>query len=212
MRICFTILYLLMIGIVFSQEIPDDNLEKHLEDVAEKSEQDIVEDSYLEEMQQYQRHRLNLNTVTEEELNQLRILTAIQIKNLINYRSLLGKLISVYELQAVPGWDIPLIKKLLSYITATDQPFSVETFSKQLKSGEHSLMFRLSRALEKPGAYKDTGSSKFIGSPQGLLVRYRYNYKNLLQFGLVAEKDAGEPLFKGHGFDFYSFYFFIRNP
>ena len=36
----------------------------------------------------------------------------------------------------------------------------------------------------------------------------------MLQYGITADKDAGEPFFKGinsKGFDFYSFHFFTRN-
>src|SRR6185503_7473909 len=43
---------------------------------------------------------------------------------------------------------------------------------------------------------------------------YRYSYKNLLQYGLVGDKDAGEQFLKGaqhSGFDFYSFHLFARN-
>ncbi len=45
-------------------------------------------------------------------------------------------------------------------------------------------------------------------------MRYKHVYKNLLQYGIVAEKDAGEQFFKGgqkQGFDFYSAHLFIRN-
>ncbi|MDB5251376.1 MAG: helix-hairpin-helix protein [Flaviaesturariibacter sp.] len=48
------------------------------------------------------------------------------------------------------------------------------------------------------------------GSPDHLLVRYRYQFKNLLRYGLTAEKDAGEPFGKG-GFDFYSAHVFARH-
>ena len=37
------------------------------------------------------------------------------------------------------------------------------------------------------------------------MLRYKYQFKNLLQYGLLAEKDAGEQFFKGpqkRGFDF----------
>ncbi|MEO6686962.1 MAG: hypothetical protein ABIN24_13405, partial [Dyadobacter sp.] len=65
------------------------------------------------------------------------------------------------------------------------------------------------------GYQKDsTGSSPYEGSPQKFLIRYRYKYKNLLQYGITAEKDAGEQFFKGgqkSGFDFYSAHFFARN-
>ncbi|HKZ65921.1 MAG TPA: hypothetical protein VJ111_06190, partial [Chitinophagaceae bacterium] len=55
--------------------------------------------------------------------------------------------------------------------------------------------------------------TKYLGGPQRLFFRYRYTYKNLLQFGLLGDKDAGEQFFKGtqkKGFDFYSFHLFAR--
>jgi len=44
-------------------------------------------------------------------------------------------------------------------------------------------------------------------------ARYKYKYRNLWQFGLLADKDAGEPLltkWNQKGFDFYSFHFYAR--
>ena len=41
-----------------------------------------------------------------------------------------------------------------------------------------------------------------------------FAYKNLLQFGVVGDKDAGEQFFSGAqnlGFDFYSIHLFARN-
>src|SRR5207253_8478418 len=40
---------------------------------------------------------------------------------------------------------------------------------------------------------------------------YKYNYKNILQYGITGEKDPGEQFFRGNqkaGFDFYSFHFY----
>ena len=54
----------------------------------------------------------------------------------------------------------------------------------------------------------------YPGSPQRILLRYKYVYKNLLQYGITGEKDAGEQFFKGaqsSGFDFYSAHFFARD-
>jgi hypothetical protein len=58
-----------------------------------------------------------------------------------------------------------------------------------------------------------TTGAKYLGSPQRAYFRYRYNYKNLLQYGILGEKDAGESFFRGaqkFGFDFYSIYLFVR--
>src|SRR5205085_6499667 len=54
----------------------------------------------------------------------------------------------------------------------------------------------------------------YPGSPQRIFMRYKYVYPNLFQFGIIAEKDPGEQLFRGNqqqGFDFYSIHLFARN-
>ena len=59
-----------------------------------------------------------------------------------------------------------------------------------------------------------SATNYYPGSPQHLFVRYKYSYRNLLQYGFLGEKDAGEQFFKGaqkQGFDFYSAHFFARN-
>ncbi|HEY8387487.1 MAG TPA: hypothetical protein VIK74_02730, partial [Parasegetibacter sp.] len=51
------------------------------------------------------------------------------------------------------------------------------------------------------------------GSPDKILMRYRYQFRNLLQYGFTAEKDAGEYFRFGNGnfgMDFYSFHLFMR--
>src|ERR1700730_5552931 len=92
------IFFLFLLQNVFAQEVPDDNLEQQLESLTEKSEQESEDDSYLQQLQEFRRRPINLNEADENELNQLKILTTIQINNLLRYRSLLGKLIDVYEL------------------------------------------------------------------------------------------------------------------
>jgi hypothetical protein len=66
---------------------------------------------------------------------------------------------------------------------------------------------------ESKGFDRSTTGTKYLGSPQRVFFRYRYTFKNLLQWGVVGDKDAGEQLFKGaqnKGFDFYSFHLFAR--
>src|SRR5688572_26406486 len=48
-------------------------------------------------------NKIDLNKATEEELRFLNLLSELQIQSLIKYRQENGDLLSVYELQAVPG-------------------------------------------------------------------------------------------------------------
>lgn len=194
------------------QEIPLTQ-QQQLEDQAAIDQGETEDDSWLLELEQFKKNPINLNTADAPELKRLRILSELQIASLISYRHLLGKLISVYELQAVPLWDIQTIEKILPYVTISAAVSVQEELRKRFHGGEQSVLLRFSQVLERSVAYKDSSSSSYKGSPQKILFRYRYAYKNLMQFGLVADKDAGEQFLKGAqrlGFDFYSIHFFSR--
>ena len=197
---------------IYSQETPV--TEQQLENLTDADQTETEDDSYLQQLEQFRKNPVNLNTADENDLRELKILSDLQIANLVSYRKLFGKFLSVYELQAVPSWDIYTIKKLLPFITLTEPINVKDLFKTRFRGGEHTLLFRYSQVLEKSKGFDETTSgTKYLGSPQKLFFRYRYQYKNLLQYGLVGDKDAGEQFFKGaqnKGFDFYSFHLFAR--
>jgi hypothetical protein len=197
--------------ILGAQSIPL-NAEQQLEALAETLGEEL-DDSYLQQLYYLQKNPIVLNKATEEELQQLRWLTELQIQSFIQYRRLLGPLKTIYELQAIPAWDLHTIKKTLAFIT-TDEPIILaQALATRLKQGQHTLFMRTSRILEKQKGYNKELSNHYAGNPDRLLLRYRYQYKNLLQYGITAEKDPGEAFFKGaqsQGFDFYSFHLFAR--
>jgi hypothetical protein len=213
------IFIILILQIIFyslrAQDNPPVN-EQQLENLTENIKDDQIEDdSYLQELEQFINNPINLNTADEAELKQLKILTPLQIKNLISYRKLVGNLISIYEIQAIPGWNTGLIRKILPYISVSASESLLSTLGARLKNGQYSLLGRTSQTLEQSKGYiYDSTKNYYTGSPLKLLVRYKYSYKNLLQYGITGEKDAGEQFFKGgqkQGFDFYSAHFFVRN-
>lgn len=191
------------------QSIPVTN-EQQLENLLEAEQSETEDDYYLQQLEQFRKNPLNLNEADAPELKELRMINDLQIENLIVYRRLFGKLISIYELQAIPTWDPATIRKLLPFITLAI-PFSAkENFKTRIKEGEHSLLIRVSQQMELSG---ESDSAKYKGSPLRMFFRYRYAYKNLFQFGMIGDKDAGEQFFRGtqsKGFDFYSFHAFAR--
>ncbi|HVT86559.1 MAG TPA: helix-hairpin-helix domain-containing protein [Chitinophagaceae bacterium] len=188
--------------------------EEKLENLADADQVETEDDSYLQELAQFRKNPVNLNTADENELKELRILTDLQIGNLLSYRKLFGRFVSIYELQSVPTWDIFTIKRLLPFVTISSPVSLPQNIALRLKGGDNSLLMRYSQILERSAGFdKSTSGTKYLGSPQKLFFRYRYSYKNLLQFGLAGDKDAGEQFFRGaqrQGFDFYSFHFFTR--
>ena len=209
--ILFTIHFLLFTCL--GQDIPP-SAEQQLENLTDADQAETEDDSYLQQLEQFRRNPLNLNTADINELRELRILTDLQIINFISYRRLFGKFISIYELQAIPTWDIHTLRKLLVFITIASPVSLKDDFARRLKDGNHSLLFRFAQVLEKSKGFDTTtNGTKYLGGPQRLFLRYRYRYKNLLQFGFAGDKDAGEQFFKGaqsKGFDFYTFHLFAR--
>jgi len=213
-RFLLSMLHVSFISVtVCPQEIPLQT-EQELENLAELQESETEDDSFLQQMEYYQKQRLNLNTADEYELREFGLLTDLQIQNLVSYRRLFGKLADIYELQAVPTMDIQTIRRILPFVSIQDPVDLNEYFLKKLSGGDHILLLRVSRVLEKQKGFdKSLTGSRYLGSPQKFFFRYRYSYKNQLQYGLVGDKDAGEQFFNGaqsKGFDFYSFHVFAR--
>lgn len=197
---------------------PPTTIEEQLENLTESNEDAVTEDdSYLQDMMYFINHPINLNYADEGLLQQLNLLTPIQISNLLLYRKAFGNFLHIYEIQAVPAWDVLTIRKVLPYVTVSEKANVIGSVSSRLKGGEHTLLVRGTQVMEKSKGYLlDSSSAKnyYPGSPQKVLVRYKYKYKNTLQYGITAEKDAGEQFFKGvqkEGFDYYSVHFFVKN-
>jgi len=182
---------------IIGQEVPP-NTEQQLENLTDADQTETEDDSYVVQLQYFKKHPLNLNDAGANDLKELFFLTDLQIENLLSYRRLLGKFISIYELQAIPAWDVSTIKKILQFVTIDNSLSTVEDLRKRLAAGDHGLLFRFSEVLETSKGFEaTTPGTKYFGSRQRLFFRYRYQYKNLLQYGVVGEKDAGEQFFSG---------------
>ena len=101
-----------------SQEIST-TAEQQLEDLTDADEAETEDDSYLQQMEYLKTNPVNLNTAGIDELRELNVLTDLQISNLLAYRRIFGNLIHIYELQAVPTWDVQTIRKVLPFVAIT---------------------------------------------------------------------------------------------
>lgn len=173
-------------------------------------------DSQLQQLLMVQQHPLDINTLTVDELRSLAIPDALQQEAFFGYRELLGPFTSKYELQAIPGWDAALLRRIWPYLSLREGGPERKAWKAALLKGDHFLLIRAGQILERSRGYNtpDSGQSGYYpGNPASLLLRYQYNYKRRLQYGLLAEKDPGEQFFRGRqrsGFDFYSYHFFWR--
>ncbi|HET9055653.1 MAG TPA: helix-hairpin-helix domain-containing protein [Chitinophagaceae bacterium] len=215
---CYLIISLFLVSSLALAQSVATNSEQQLENQTEVNEVETEDDSYSQVLSEFRKYPLNLNTASEDELKELHLLSTLQIQNLIRYRKILGLFLNIYELQAIPTWDVGTIQKILPYVTVKQSVNFVQQIGKRFRNGNRTLLARITYVPEKAKGFNnknsDSSASFYSGGREKLLVRYKYHYKNLLQYGLLGEKDAGEQFFKGNqkqGFDFYSIHLFARN-
>ncbi|MDR3188272.1 MAG: helix-hairpin-helix domain-containing protein [Prevotellaceae bacterium] len=158
-----------------------------------------------DQLTSYAANPLNLNTASEAELLRLSVLNEFQAASIREYVAQNGDMLTPYELQYVYGITQEMMLRLLPFVTTLPseavQPFSLR---QALTDGHHQLLTRAAQTAERQEGYKN---GYYLGSPQALYARYRYTFSDKLQWGVTADKDAGEPFGRSGneaGFDFYS--------
>ncbi|MFZ9388817.1 MAG: ComEA family DNA-binding protein [Chitinophagaceae bacterium] len=201
---------LICYGEVNGQETPASQ-EQMLENLADSESELMEDDGWIQDLEQFRKNPVPINRAGERELRALRLLNDLQISRLLSYRKIFGDLADLYELQAIPGWDIATIRKLLPFITIREEEGAGKSLFRRFRSGTHSLLLRVSRIWEH--GENSVAGKRYNGSDWRILARYRYEYRDLLRFGWLGDKDAGESFFRGVqriGFDFNSVHFFAR--
>ena len=145
-------------------------VEQQLENLTQANEDLKTEDdSYLQEHVRFVKDPLNVNAADQSQLEDLIILSPIQISNFLSYRKLLGNFIDIYELQAIPGWDMNLLRRIKPYVTVEARTEMFNTFKSRLSHGNGSLLLRASQVLERSKGYPAgiAAAGRFYeGSPQ----------------------------------------------
>ena len=199
---------------------PPDQIQERIEDFLQNtdSEGSFDYNTFFEQLAVFREQPLDLNQATEAELQELLLLSDLQIIDLIRYRRQAGDLISIYELQAIPSFDLNTIRLILPFVRVGGQLDDYQIpLTRMLTSGNNELYLRWSRILEPQKGYlppTETSSRRYRGDPNQLYLRYKHTFSNRLSYGLTAEKDRGEEFFRGsnpQGFDFYSAHLFLRD-
>ncbi|MCE6989167.1 helix-hairpin-helix domain-containing protein [Dyadobacter sp. CY323] len=205
-----------------AQEPPreETDINKFISDLFPVPTEDSDNAELYESLYQLYANPLDLNNVSREELATTLILSETQLTSFFDYREKLGSLISLYELQAIPDFDLPTIRRLLPFVIVNAKSLSLK---ESLKSpGQHFLMFRTAKILERQKGFSPLDSTsqsktRYAGSPFNGYLRYRHARAGAYSFGISMEKDAGEELWEWSarkqilGIDFTSFHAQIMN-
>ncbi|WP_199140621.1 helix-hairpin-helix domain-containing protein [Pedobacter sp. ASV12] len=168
-----------------------------IKDLMESLAENLPEDYDLFELEDrliyFSKHPINLNQTHAAELKSLVFLSPLQISNFFAYLKANGPFIDVLELQSIPNFDAETVTRLLPFVAIANNSLMRKPTLKNLRLfGENDLFIRAGRTLDMPKGFSKLTGSKYLGTPERLLLRYKYNFAQRIDAGLIAEKDAGE--------------------
>lgn len=225
----FSLTFIFCLSVLSQNDLSEKN---NLNDILEQSINDNDDNSAVDYEQltllllDLRKNPTNVNDVDENILLQLPGMNSILVNNLRKYIEKNGKLTSIFELQAVPGFDLETINRIEPYVTVKESSvYDIDSDNRAFprpnirnipKDLRYEIMARSIRILEKQEGYLRTTGNRYLGDPWRHYLRFRGMYRNNVSFGIVTEKDAGELLLwqpdkKMYGADFISAHFHIHD-
>lgn len=206
---------------VFAQQTPKPaiDLETFIERLFPIQEEDIDYESIYEVLFQLYLNPIDVNQANAEILQSTYLLNPAQISQLITYRNSFGPLLSLYELQAVPEFDLQTIENLIPFMTIGGSGLRSRKFWDRVKEEEQAyILLRHQRTWETRRGFtpadtstNGTVSSRYLGDPNSLYLRFRIQHARDFSMGVTLDKDSGEQFTwdrktARYGFNFFSFH------
>ncbi|OEJ99955.1 ComEA family DNA-binding protein [Roseivirga misakiensis] len=218
----FTVFQIYLIHHGHAQSIDESDLQSIIEARFNTQEESSNSEDLFERLLLIYENPININTATAEEMQGLFMLSARQIASLQNYIQVSGKLLTLFELQFMKGFDEVTINKLLPFITIDFNKDKIDDRSllrKILTERNNYFLLRFEQGLETKKGFKlidDETQPAYIGTPLKVYLRYRVAKSGDFSLGFTTEKDAGErfqwrPSDKKFGSDFWSVHFMKEN-
>ncbi|WP_210516468.1 helix-hairpin-helix domain-containing protein [Hymenobacter terricola] len=170
---------------------------------AEIQSDEVPYEDLYETLLQYYQTPINLNTATREELRALLLLNENQITALLHHREANGDLLSVYELQSIEGYDLRTISRILPFVGVLSSNANASRgnlWQRIAREDNNALYLRYERVLQQrqgytpPIIYQGQPTTRYLGSADKMLIRYRASHTKDFSVGFSMEKDAGEQI------------------
>jgi hypothetical protein len=221
MKIVVAVFFFLIAGFVFGQDKAE-IIQQRIEFISEQLQSEEIDlTNIIEQLDYFYENKINLNATNGEDLEQLYLLSQVQINDLLLHRKAFGKYITIYELQSLKYWDLTTIQLVLPFVRVDDKLDNLHiTFKEAMKEGKFELFLRYQPTFQQKKGYEKVSDSLlqnsnnyYYGNSDRYYTRFRYTYKSNISVGFTGEKDPGEQFFKGsqkNGFDFYSAHAFFK--
>ena len=156
--------------------------------------------------------KIDINTATREDLEQLPFLSAQQIEEICEYVYKYAPLRSLSELSMIESLDAASRLLLQQFLRIDVQEIAskpLPSLPTLMKHGKNELV-----AYTQVPFYSREGDREgYLGYKYRHWLRYAFTRGSWVKAGIVTSQDAGEPFFanrNGKGYDYYSFYLLLR--
>lgn len=181
----------------------------------EDAEAESIED-VLEHLEQIAEHPFNINTITQQQLEEFPFLSSDDINAIGYYVYRYGGMVTLQELQAIPELSAEKRQLLRHFVYCGDKETNTRLSLKNIMEyGRHDLYYggRIP-TYERRGDVLAVDKGGFMGFPFKHQLRYSLSYSDKFRIGMLGANDSGEEFFAHNnpqGFDFYSFYLQIKS-
>ncbi|MCF0192637.1 MAG: helix-hairpin-helix domain-containing protein, partial [Prevotella sp.] len=185
----------------------------YTEDGAEET--DEISEEAIEHLTFIAEHPYNINTITQEQLEQLPFLSSEEINAIGYYIYRYGEMMTLQELQAIPqlSADKRLLLRHFLYCGSKEKASSL-SLKNILKYAQHNIYYGARIPLyERRGDVLPASEGGYLGFPLKHQFRYTLSYGNNFRLGIVGANDAGEEFFahkNALGYDYYSFFMQLK--
>ena len=174
------------------------------DDDDDASHEDLLEDYLF-----YLENPLNINSEEVIHLEEIGLLSVFQTEALQQYRRQFGDLLFIDELLTMEEFNEAVVAVIgpLIYFGKSEKTMEQERpgLGRMITQGRHQVTLNYAQKTH------DT-TTKYLGDPLKLQVKYAFHYKQRLRFGFALEKDAGEPWqHQFPCFDFYGFHIYASD-
>lgn len=165
---------------------------------------------YYELLEDLSLHPIDLNTATRQDLLQLPFISPQQADSILSYREKHHAFRSLGELLFIPELSHSDRLYLSVFTVCLPPAYARPSFRDNWLSGKHELSARADIPFYQREGIK---SGAYTGSRVAHQLRYRYNNRNRIHYGLTLKNEAGEPFAKqgNRPYDALMFYLHYRS-
>lgn len=197
--------------------LDNSSIENIIEDISETYEDNQLAAQWKEVLYEMSENPVELNSASREELESIPFLTRDQTEALSYYLYRYGPIADISELRLVDGFDEQTVRFMRIFARpgiANPKDSENHYNSKIFNYGKHEIDMSTGRSIYK-GIYSintNDNEEKYKGDMLKFSFKYGFNYKNKIQWGIVAQKDEGEKWIYGkYSPDYTSFHFLMRD-